>query len=441
METRLTDVRRILNAVVGNRMPNHSGKGKFWNLPRDEFVAAVVRGLPVIVPGDPAASGLVKAIRGTAPFDAPPLYRMPRNGPYVSEPDIVFIESWIRDGAPDVDARGRLPSLDSLIAELASANPGKAGEECLKRSVRAAIALELATIPPYLTAMWSIKTDPSFVASTIYGVVVEEMSHMGLACNMLAGLGEPPALASDAYVPTYPGPLPGDVNPALEITLRRLTPEQLKTFMDIEFPEDGPITLKVGRSYGTIGEFYSELRDAFERVNPCLDTTYQRDNVLSITKVATIQDVCNAIDLIRKQGEGSKEDQSPKDPEGGLAHFYQFREVYVGARYEQVPPDVGTWAHTGPPVIFPEVYPMADIPAGGYCRADVTDTAVWAKIEEFDNAFTTMLSQLEAAWRDPAASLDDAVDTMRALSGIAAYLVARPRPDGRGNYGPCFRLV
>ena len=52
-----------------------------------------------------------------------------------------------------------------------------------------------------------------------------------------------------------------------------------------------------------------------------------------------------------------------------------------------------------------------------------------------------MLRQLEAAWRDPSASLDDAVDTMRALSGIAAYLVARPRPDGRGTYGPCFRLV
>ena len=253
MERRLEDVRRILNAVVGNRMPNHSGKGKFWNLPRNEFVATVVRGLPVVVPGDPVASGLIKAIRGTAPFDAPPLHRMPRNGPYVSEPDIVFIEGWIRDGAPDADARARQPHLAELTAELNSAKPGKDGEECLKRSVRAAIALELATVPPYLTAMWSIKTDPSFVASTIYGVVVEEMSHMGLACNMLAGLGESPALTTASYVPTYPGPLPGDVNPALEITLRRLTPEQLKTFMDIEYPEGGPITLKAGRSFGTIG--------------------------------------------------------------------------------------------------------------------------------------------------------------------------------------------
>lgn len=440
METRLTEVRRILNAVVGNRMPNHSGKGKFWNLSRNDFVAAIVRGLPVVVPGDPAASGLIKAIRGTDPFDRPPLYRMPRNGPYVSDADITFIEGWIRDGAPDVDARARRPQIAELTAELAMAKPGKHGEECLKRSVRAAIALEFATVPPYLTAMWSIKTDPSSVASTLYSVVIEEMSHMGLACNMLVGLGESPALASAEFVPTYPGPLPGEVNPSLEVTLRRLTPEQLKTFMDIEFPEGGPITLKAGRSFDTIGAFYAELREAFERVNPSLDTTYQRDGVLSLTKLVTVQNVCDAIDLIRRQGEGSKEDQSPNDPEGGLAHFYQFREIYVGAEYKP-DPVTGIYSHRGPPVVFPEVLPVADIPPGGYQRAEVPDASVWANIEAFDCTFSTMLRQLETAWRDAGANLQDAIDSMFELSRLAGLLLDKPRPDGRGNYGPCFRLV
>ena len=107
METRLADVRRILNAVVGIRMPNHSGTGKFWDLPRDRFVATIVRGLPVIVPGDPASSGLIKAIRGIVPFDGSRFERMPENGPYVTEVDIALIEGWIRDGAPDVDSRSR----------------------------------------------------------------------------------------------------------------------------------------------------------------------------------------------------------------------------------------------------------------------------------------------------------------------------------------------
>ena len=439
METRLTEVRRILNTVVGKRMPSHSGKGKFWNLPRDEFVAAVVRGLPVVVPGDPAASGMVKAIRGTAPFNAPPLYRMPRNGPYVSDADIAFIEGWIRDGAPDVEPQARSPRIAELTAELATVQPGKDGLECLKRSLRTAIALEFATVPPYLTAMWSIKTAGSPVAGTLYGVAVEEMGHMGLACNMLAGLGESPALGTAAYVPTYPGVLPGEVNPSLQITLRRLTPEQVKVFMDIEFPEGGPITLRAARSSDTIGAFYAELLAAFERVNPCLDTTYQRGEY-PLKKLATLSDIRDAINLIRQQGEGSKEDQSPEDPEGGLAHFYQFREVYVGAGYVKHP-STQVWSHNGPPVVLPEVWPMADIPPGGYQRADVPDASVWAKIEEFDRTFSTMLRQLEVAWRDPTASMEDAVDSMRSLSPIALGLVDKARPDGRGNYGPCFRLV
>lgn len=100
LETRLEAVRRILDAAVGNRNPRHQGKGRFWNLPRDEFVAATIYGQQVIVVGDPAASALIKALRGLAPFDGSRFPRMPTGGPYVNEADIVFIEQWIRDGAP-----------------------------------------------------------------------------------------------------------------------------------------------------------------------------------------------------------------------------------------------------------------------------------------------------------------------------------------------------
>src|SRR5207248_9511407 len=77
METRLEAVRRILDAAVGNRNLRHQGKGRFWNLPRDQFVAAVVYGQQEIVPGDPTASALMNAIRGLAPFDGSQFPRMP----------------------------------------------------------------------------------------------------------------------------------------------------------------------------------------------------------------------------------------------------------------------------------------------------------------------------------------------------------------------------
>jgi Ferritin-like len=160
--------------------------------------------------------------------------------------------------------------------------------------------------------------------------------------------------------------------------------------------------------------------------------------------VKDLADVCRAIDLIRRQGEGSN--ASPEEMPGHLAHFYQFRELYVGSKYVRNPA-TKTWGHTGPPVLIPAVWPMADIPSGGYQRADVPDGAVWALIEQFDSTFTTMLRQLRRAWQDPTASLgngaaDDPIfTTMFALTGSARELMQKSRPDGNGTYGPCFRIA
>src|SRR6266436_4197622 len=85
--------------------------------------------------------------------------------------------------------------------------------ECLKSALQAAITLEFATIPPYLTALWSIKDELCPVAQSIREVVHEEMLHMALACNMLASIGGKPGINRD--LPSYPGPLPGGVHRGL----------------------------------------------------------------------------------------------------------------------------------------------------------------------------------------------------------------------------------
>jgi tyrosinase len=106
METRLEAVRRILNTASdqifpGN--PSHSGLGRFWNLPRDTFVNAVVEGLQVIVLGKPDESAMIKALKGLPPFDGPPFGRMPQGRPPVADADIAFIAQWIKDGCPETD--------------------------------------------------------------------------------------------------------------------------------------------------------------------------------------------------------------------------------------------------------------------------------------------------------------------------------------------------
>ncbi len=57
-----------------------------------------------------------------------------------------------------------------------------------------AIKLEHATIPPYLTALYSIKPDPRKSNHDSYNIIravaVEEMLHLTLAANLLNAVGE-----------------------------------------------------------------------------------------------------------------------------------------------------------------------------------------------------------------------------------------------------------
>lgn len=99
MESRITQVRSILNRLVDRNggAPRHSGKGRFWNLPRDQFIAGPIYGKTPIVPGDPSQSFLAAILAG----EADGISRMPLGGPYIEANDLSFIVRWIADGAPD----------------------------------------------------------------------------------------------------------------------------------------------------------------------------------------------------------------------------------------------------------------------------------------------------------------------------------------------------
>jgi hypothetical protein len=83
---------------------------------------------------------------------------------------------------------------DTRIVELMRVPRAAHDKAWLIESLHAAIKLEFATIPPYLTALWSIQNRGDEVAQSIATVVEEEMLHMGIACNLLAALGDTPRL-------------------------------------------------------------------------------------------------------------------------------------------------------------------------------------------------------------------------------------------------------
>lgn len=318
----------------------------------------------------------------------------------------------------------------------------------LKESLQAAIDLELATLPPYLCAFWSIK-DTGNAYNLIRTIVQEEMLHLGLVCNMLTALECVPILNNN--IPTYPGPLPGGVRPWLNVFLAGLSKPYLnKVCMQIEYPEDGPVALSFKRAaieehYPTIGDFYDAILAAFQTLNPPLSATNQLDgatlNHYPLYKVPTLDEVKTAIKEIKDQGEGTSQspESSQTDEDGNkeLAHYYKFAEIFHGKSLEKQ--NDGSWAYTGAVIPFPDVYPMTPIPPGGYVKPS-PDVA--AKLLDFNQTFTKMLNSLQSAWeKGSEGDLSAAIHIMFSLKPKAVALMEIELPGGKGVYGPDFLLA
>src|SRR5215831_17355327 len=108
--------------------------------------------------------------------------------------------------------------------------------EQLHTYLYAAMQLEHATLPPYLTALYSIHPGSNPDARhVIRTVVVEEMLHLTLAANIMNAVGGTPDLTGADFVPKYPACLP-DGETDFQVSRQAFSRECVKTFLDIERP-------------------------------------------------------------------------------------------------------------------------------------------------------------------------------------------------------------
>ncbi len=120
--TRYERVVEILDRAAANSDADYGGAGRFW-FPLANLLQARVHGVRMIAPEEPAEqacpccvpasgdgppfpergakSGLVRGLRGQAPFDGTQFPRLPWGGSPVAPDDIELISSWIDDGCPD----------------------------------------------------------------------------------------------------------------------------------------------------------------------------------------------------------------------------------------------------------------------------------------------------------------------------------------------------
>jgi Ferritin-like len=342
-----------------------------------------------------------------------------------------------------------------------------AGVQAAKRreelypSLQSATELEHSTIPPYLTALYSIKTEPdrNIQARIILSSIVqEEMLHMTIACNLLNAIGGAPKIATPGFIPLYPGPLPMHVHEALTVGLRKATRGLIyNVFMTLEEPEvplkltvknikpqplpalaDAQLAMRAAHAegYATIGKFYAAIKEKigelgdgiFKESNPQVLKVpgFSSQDLFAVTNVKTASD---AIDIIVDQGEGTK--TSPYYKPNKVAHYYRLAQIVYGRKLVPDNTEVPPYSYSGTEVPLDpaevwNLYPDAksvDYKPGSAARK---------LVDQFNYYYTSLLQTLDSSFNGHPEMITTAIKMMddstdpNNLRGLAQAIVQTP---------------
>jgi hypothetical protein len=323
----------------------------------------------------------------------------------------------------------------------------------LRRALQNAIELEHATIPPYLYALYSLKPGANLeIAGLIKSVVLEEMLHMSLDCNILNAIKGTPKIDDPCFLPKYPGPLPGAVEGDLIVPLAPFSKQLLKdVFMVIEEPEDPlhfPVktfAAEVGKPK-TIGEFYAAIIGELKKLHSgdfSTDASRQLTTGFGPLRTILIHDVDSAIEAIKlivDQGEGTK--RSPLDPERQPAHYYRFAEIYYGKKLIPNPEpkkDEPEYAYAGHDITFDpcSVWPVIANP-----HRDSYEAGTKARVlnDAFNGTYTSLLQSLDLVFNGQPDQLGPAIGLMEAMQGQALLMMSTETVPGQ-TAGPSFEYT
>ncbi|GAA0656737.1 ferritin-like protein [Kitasatospora atroaurantiaca] len=321
--------------------------------------------------------------------------------------------------------------------------------EELRYFLQAALALEHLTIPPYLTAMYTLKPGTNREAFyAIRAVVLEEMLHMTLVANLINAVGGKPVVAHPDFVTDYPVTLPY-AKEKVPVALRHFGPEALRTFLFIERPEDvaelpGHPTVADDDGWTSIGQFYNTIRQGLlnlastkEKERKLFDSDRKQvgpeDFFNSGGEVFEIHDLATALKAIRvitEQGEGVAETIYNSDHQlfgeaQEPAHFFRFMEIYQERKYG--PHDTPYSGPTGPALVvsWEDAYPIPpEATVAEYPEGEVRKAA-----GDFNVVYARLLLHLQAAYDGEPKRIQAAVPAMLELRDLAEQLYRNPHPD------------
>ncbi|HEX5112538.1 MAG TPA: ferritin-like domain-containing protein [Saprospiraceae bacterium] len=256
-------------------------------------------------------------------------------------------------------------------------NPANWDRTDLQQHLQRALNLELWTIPLYLTALYSIRGldkkrhhEYPEAAKLIFSVVIQEMLHLELVCNLSNALGFQPKFYMPCYDekigipfihPEY-GNLPRHLQ-EYSVQPQALNEDSLRLFCAIELPHPKrEIHWEKQNTFHSIAELYEALQICITQLWPTCyvgndQNTKQKNSFQEYHNqggknhgfsqcVDSVANAMKAIDAIVEQGEGANSQFVPVDfrppvPEKGkeydtawhkghLSHYQKFSILLNG---------------------------------------------------------------------------------------------------------------
>lgn len=336
--------------------------------------------------------------------------------------------------------------------------------------LQTAFEVELSTIPPYLTALLSMKKQKNRIAANlIRSVFMEEMLHMTLVGNLISSLGGKVCLQKQ-NIPTYPLRLEFEgkrfKDREFDVNLEAFSPQAISIFKQIEMPaslisktSEQDETPEVKIPGITIGEFYKQIMELLEKMCSkfpesevfCGNTDVQINERYywagggKPILIHSLETALEALNVIIKQGEGSHDsifdgDETYFEQPDEIAHYFRFNEIACG-RYYQVgdkPKDPPSGEHFE--VDYDAVFPIK-------CNAKSSDYPVGSRLatlnDEFNGQYSLMLFQLAKAFNgNPSVLYDAIINGMHNMTSIAHEMMSLPIADSdKVNGAPSFEWI
>jgi hypothetical protein len=350
---------------------------------------------------------------------------------------------------------------------------GEEARNLLGSLLQAALHLEFATIPVYLSAAFSLGRTNAAIGQLVTRVAIEEMLHFIVVANTMNAIGIAPNVR--AAVPTYPCDL-AILTPALHLDLRSFSLELVENlFLRIETPED-PIVFEnlAVEPARTIGQFYQGIIDILEagRIPALFELDPSRRNAAVIPDPPAfrriryrndqdqgtypipasidfnITDAASAVRHLKwlvDQGEGtSRDDTNPIDPSGLPAHYYRFVSILHGKYLVEDARAEKKYSYSGGSLSFDpaDVHECDPNPkVADYAGHD----RLLRQMDLFNKTYSEMVAALETAFASPdqaaaKAALKVSTRKMSNMLGIPAAIYRAAEQAGVKGGVP-FELV